>query len=241
VLAAKSADALRSGDRQGAIAFALSAAPSDDDLGIPHVAEARKALADALGVYDLSDGFKPHRSVTLPSEAIKIAIAPAGKSFAAMSLGKLSLFDTELGSLLDELPAVESGLADVRYIDDNTIAYAASDGLTLFDISSRQASRIGNEVTTIAVASDAKSVAAVNRDDTSASVYRLDGRAGADVKFGDRRMWVATNDRLGNPGGNIFELNHDGSLLAVSFSNGGLEIFDVTGNQMGIEIFDESD
>ena len=241
VQAANSADTLRAGDRQGAIEFALSAIPSESDIGLSHIAEAKKALADALGIYDLSDGFRPYKTVRLPAKTVDIAIAPDGKAFAAMSLERLSVFDTGSGELLDELPAVESGLADVQYIDNNTIVYAASGGLTMYDIFSKSTFQIGDEVTTIAVSSDRNTVAAANRDSATALIYNIESNTRTMVTFGDRRMWAAANDRLGDPNANIFRLNNNGSLLAVSFSNGGLEIFDATADQEYIEIFDESD
>ena len=241
VLAADSADALRSGDRYGAIALALDAVPNENDQDIPHSAEAKKALADALGVYDLSDGFKPHRTVALASEAIALAISPDGSTFAAMSLGRLSLFETESGFLLAELPAMESGLADVIYVSNSAILYAGYDGLTMYDLAEKSVKWVGGAATAIAVSADGGTVAAVDRSDSTAKLYAISGETRDDIDFGGRMMWVAANDRLGNPGGNILALNHDASLLAVSFSNGGLEIFDLTGNQQGIELFDESE
>ena len=241
VLAAKSADALLSGDRFGAITLALDAVPNENDVGIPHSPEAVKALTDALGVYDLSDGFKPHRTVTVPSEIIDITIAPDGSSFAAMSLGKLSVFETWSGDLLAELPAIESGLADIRYIGRSTIVFAGVDGLTVYDITSRAVRWVGDFATTISVSADGKTIAAVNRDEYNAKIYNIDGTEKGDAQFGARGMWTPVNDRFGNPGGRVFELNYDGSLLAVSFSNGGLEIFDLYNSQRNIELFDESE
>jgi len=241
VLAASSAEALRTGDKYGAIALALEAVPNEDDESIPHLPEAKKALADALGVYDLSDGFKPHRTVTLPTETLDLAIAPDGSSFAAMSLGRLSVFETWSGALLVELSAIESGLASVCYADGSTIVFAGSDGLTVYDLATGAILWIGDAATTIVVSSDGGTIAAINRDDAVAKVYRIGGEELDDVEFANRRMWVPTNDRFGNPGGNVFALNHDGTKLAVSFSNGGLEIFDLTGNQRSIELFDESE
>ena len=241
VLAGNSAEALRSGDRYGALAYALSAVPGADDSDVPYVPEAKKALADALGIYDLSDGFRPYRTVTLPSETMNLAIAPDGESFAAISLGFLSIFDTESGDLITELPAMESGLASLLFIDSNTIVYSAPSGLTAYDISAQSVIWTGYDATTISVSADCKTVAAVNRDDTTAYIYDMDGSLKAEIGFAGRQMRVAVNDRFGNPGGNIFELSNDGTLLAVSFSNGALEIFDIGDSSENIELFDESD
>ena len=241
VLAANSADALRAGDKYSAIVFALDAVPNEDDAGIPHLPVAKKALADALGLYDLSDSFRPHRTVTLPSETLDFAIAPDGSSFAAMSLGTLSVFDTESGDLIAELPAVESGLADVLYLNNNAIVYASSDGLAMYSLASMSIQWTGKAATTIAISANGETIAAVNRDDGVAVVYDINGNVLHTVDFGDRSMRVAVNDRFGDPGGRIFRLNNDGTALAVSFSNGGLEIFNIAENDDSIEVFDESD
>jgi len=241
VLAANSADALRAGDRTGAIGYALRAVPGKTDHGVPHVAQARKALADALGVYDLSDGFRSLHTVVLPSETLCLAISPDGGSFAAVSLGFLSVFDTASGALLVQLPAVESGLAQVIYIDDNRLAYAGAEGLTVYDLSARTTVWTGGPATTIAVSADGQMIAGVNRDDTGATVYSISGSVVSNVNFGGRSLFVPVNDRFGDPGGNILRLNRDGSLLAVSFSNGGLEIYSTNNGRGYIELFDESE
>ena len=48
------------------------------------------------------------------------------------------------------------------------------------------------------------------------------------------------NDSFANPNDNLFEINSDGSLLAVSFADGSLEVFDLTASDNGIELFDNT-
>lgn len=43
-------------------------------------AEAQKALSDALGVYDLSDGFGSYDSLELPAAPFDMTLSPDGKS-----------------------------------------------------------------------------------------------------------------------------------------------------------------
>ena len=238
VLALNSVEALRLGDRYGALALALEALPCD--ISSESISEVRRALTDALGVYDLSDGFRPHRTVTLPAEKLKLAIAPNGETFAAISFGTLSIFNTDSGELLAELPTIDSGLADVIYADDNTIIFAGADGVTAFSLSTKSIMWTGSVATTLAISADGGTIAAVNRNAARAAIYGSDGTPLGYVDFGVQYMRVAVNDRLGNPGGRIFALNHDGSLLAVSFSGGGLEVFGV-GGQRDIIIFDYSE
>ena len=54
-------------------------------------AETEKALADALGVYDLADGYKAERVITLPSEPLALAESPDGRNGAAVYAWKLAV------------------------------------------------------------------------------------------------------------------------------------------------------
>ena len=251
VLVEYSANALRDGDMPEAVSYALQALALSDPAGFKHehdpplphlpVAEARRALTDALGVYDLSDGFKPYRYVTLSSENTALRIAPDGGSFAAMSFGELSVFDTKSGELAVTLPALESGLAEVKYADNESIAYAAPNGITAYHLPSASVLWTGAEATGIVISGDGNRVAAVNRDADEAVLYSMDDGSRTTVSFDGKRQAVAFNDRFGNPDDKIFSLNYDGTLLAVSFSGGGLEIINTSDREKSIEIFDESD
>ncbi len=63
-----SESAYRNGDIPGAIRLAMDALTLESS---PYEAPAQKALTDALGVYDLSDGFRPARTLPLPSAPLK--------------------------------------------------------------------------------------------------------------------------------------------------------------------------
>ena len=54
-------------------------------------------------------------------------------------------------------------------------------------------------------------------------------------------MSVASNDIFADPKDSIFALNEDGSLLAVSFSDGGLLIFDLAEPEQSMEVYDSSE
>lgn len=92
----KSENALRSGDTPGATVFALEALAFDT----PYASRAQRALADALGVYDLTDGFKSHLLLTLPSEPLKVVLSPDGTRVVAVTSGQVTVFDTESGTQL---------------------------------------------------------------------------------------------------------------------------------------------
>ena len=241
VLAEYSENALRAGDVSLAINYALRALPEKRGVFTPqNTAEAQKALADALNVYDLSDGFKPYKSLETSSEVIKLASSPNETTVAVMTLGTLSVFDIISGNLLAELSTVDSALADVAFIDEERIVYAGIDGITAFDISTKQTLWTGMAATTISISADKTRIAAVYRDSSIAAIYDVNGKEKGIVSFGDKHLFVTANDRLNDLFYNVFTLNEDGSLLAVSFADGGLEIIKLGNRDQDIIIFEES-
>ena len=234
-LAEYSSNALREGDVDEAISYALQA------LSNAPIAEAQKALTDALGVYDLSDGYKPHKLVALPGEVIKLAVSPSGELAAVLTLGVLSIVDANEGVVLESLPTVESALADAVFIDDETIVYAGADGITMYSLATKQTLWTGEQATTISVSFDGSRIAAVYRDDNFATVYGVDGRKIDSVSFGDKHLWVPVNDRFHDPKDSIFALNADGSKLAVSFADGFLCLYDFIDSDEDIGLHVDSD
>jgi len=233
---------MRAGNVNLAIDYALQALPEKLCILTPAwTAEAQKALTDALGVYDLSDDYKPHRVVEVSGSVIKTAVSPDGTVLGVMTLGHLSLFNAATGEQIEELATVDSALADVVFLDNMTVVYAGAEGITVYNFATGQTLWYGNKVTTISVSADGSTIAAVYRDETSFTVYSADGTERRKVSFGDKHLFVTANDRLYDPKDNIFTLNADGSLLAVSFSDGGLEIISLVDREEDIEVFDESE
>jgi hypothetical protein len=98
VLSEYAAREFADGDPDMAVLLALSALPADlDRPDRPLVPAAEKALADALGVYDLRDGFKSHRTLALPAAPGKIVLSPGENYAAAVFPFALTVFDTESG------------------------------------------------------------------------------------------------------------------------------------------------
>jgi len=124
-LAQYSQNAFELGDIGLAIELALRALPEQTDILVPeYKAEAKKALADALGIYDLSDGYKHYNILELPSETFKIALSPDGKTGAAIYAFAVAIFNTETGEILVTLPTVPSALADIEFVNEHTFIYA---------------------------------------------------------------------------------------------------------------------
>lgn len=221
--------ALEGGDGQEALRLALETVPEKSGPLTPaYIPQSQKALTDALGVYDLADGFKRYKVVELPSNPLMMCIAPDGKTAACVYEGFVAVFDTEAAEIVATLPAETSALAEVRYLDDDRIVYAGRDGIAVYDIAREREIWSGRLVTAIAVSQDGKTVAAIYKEETFATVYDAnDGRVKCEVDFQGKYQSVAENDGFANPNDNLLALNEDGTLLAVSFEDGSLQIFDL--------------
>ena len=241
-LAEYSQNALASGDITGAVSYALQALPTPDGLLTPpYTPQAQKALTDALGVYDLSDGFKALDAVTLPSEPLKVALSPEGGRLAALYAYQVAVFDTQTGAKLAELAAEPSALSDVVFSGEDRVIYAGEGGLRAYDIVQERELWSAEPATGIALSADGSRVAGVYKDQGEAKVYDGDtGALVATVDFGGRAQRVVTNDTFADPEDNLFALSADGSWLAVSFSDGTLAVFDLKTGENDLELLDPS-
>lgn len=231
-------NAFRAGDQPGAIRLAVEAL----ELDAPNAAQAQSVLTDALGVYDLSDGFRSSCTLPLSAAPWKTALSPAGTRAAAIADGRLTVFDTETGQELASLETEASALADAVFLEENTVLYAGKGALRAYDLEAGQELWSGGAATSIAVSADGTTVAAVYRDESAATLY--DGRTGeakGTVSFGDRRQRVVPNDVFADPEDNLLALNGTGTLLAVSDSQGGLQVFDLLDDAASLTIFEQSD
>lgn len=238
-----SANVLAEGKVSEAVELALQAIPTKKGiLEAPVTAQAQKALTDALGVYDLSEGFRALDAVKLPSAPFKIAVSPEGGCFAVVYAYEAVVFDFETQQKIVTLPLQNSALSDVWFVDETHLIYAGEAGITCYDLNTRSVLWTGETATTLAVSADGTTVAAVNRDEDRAVIYRTaDGEKIAERSFDGLHMAVAANDIFADPADDIFALNQDGSMLAVSFSNGGLIIFQLAELDGDIILYEESD
>lgn len=242
-LAEYSANTLAEGNVSGAVELALQAIPRKESvLNAPVTAQARKALTDALGVYDLSDGFKALDTLELPSAPFGIQVSPEGTRFAVTYAYEAAVFDTESLQRLAALPLQNSALSDVVFVDEDRLVYAGDTGVTAYDLDAGTIIWTGETATTLAVSADGTRVAAVNRDEDHAVVYRMDsGDIEAECSFEGQHMQVAANDIFASPDDSVFALNGDGSMLAVTFENGGLWILDVDQPEENLILYDDSE
>lgn len=234
----RSEEAYRAGDAETAVSNALEALSVDT----PYTGRAQLALTNALGVYNLSDGFKAHRTIELPSEPLDAVLSPEGTRLAAIYAYRLAVYDTETGERLAELSVEESALSDAVFLDENRIVYAAPGAVRAYDFSEGQELWSGAAGTCLARSADGGRVAAVYKDAQEAFVY--DAATGAvvgNISFQGRSQRVAANDRFADPKDDLFSLNADGTKLAVSFSDGSLDVFDIRDPDGTLELLDPSD
>ena len=230
-LAEYSENALQEGDSASALQYALEAFPKGNTPTQPqYIAEAQKALTSALGVYDLSDGYKGHGVLELPSAPLYLALSPEGTTVSCVYSSEVAVYDTDSLALLAKLPAADSALAEVAYLDEDTILYAGADGLACYDIAGGRLLWSGEAATGIRISADGAKAAAVYKDESHVTVYdTASGQIDRQVDLKGRGQSVAVNDVFANPNDNLLALSADGSLLAVSMSDGSLEIYDLSG------------
>ena len=234
-----SESAYRNGDIPGAIRLAMDALTLESS---PYEAPAQKALTDALGVYDLSDGFRPARTLLLPSAPLKAVLSPEGSRAAAMVSGKLLVFDTASGEKLAELPAEASALSEAVFAGEDRILYAGEGALRAYDLAAGRELWSGKAATGIALSADGSTAAAVYKDENMAAVYdAATGEVRQAVTFGERQQSVIANDVFADPEDGLFALSGTGRWLAVSFSDGSLEIFDLQDSAGDLSIFDAAE
>lgn len=237
-----SQNAFDEGDVSTAVDYALQAIPTKSGILTPsYLPQAQKALTDALGVYDLSDGYKAYGTVDLPSNPLFIEIAPSGKSIAAIYEKNLAIIDIETAAVITTLPTVESALCEVHYLNDDIIIYSGESGISAYNVKEGKLLWNGSPATAISISADGSTVAAVYKDDTHATVYDVStGKVRQRVDFNGKHQSVVANDRFANPNNNLFALSEDGAWLGVSFSDGSLYVYHLPDPEKDIELLDST-
>ena len=110
-LAEYAQNAWAEGDLDAAVDYALQAIPERMGILTPkYPAEAQKALTDALGVYDLADGYKSHGTVELPAAPLCMKLSPDGRTACAVYAWSVAVFDGDPGAVRAGLRVEESVL-----------------------------------------------------------------------------------------------------------------------------------
>lgn len=238
-----SADLLAKGNVSGAIEEALQAIPEKKSIfTAPVTSQAQKALTDAVGVYNLSDGYKAWDVITIPAAPFDMELSPDGTRLAVVYGYEAAVYDLNTGDQLVAFPIQHSALADCRFVDDDHILYAAESGIMAYDISAESVVWSGEPATFVTLSGDRSKAACINGTDDRALIYDVTtGEKLTECLFDGRQLRVVANDILADPRENIFSLNNDGSFLAVSFVDGGITIFDLAAPEESLIVYDSSE
>ena len=242
-LAEYSKSALESGDVDEAVRDALAGLPEEKGILTPEwLPESKRALANALGVYDLSDKFRSSGVIKLPSAPYKIKMSPDGKKLAAVYQSEAAVYDAESLKSLMTCPMMDSALADALFSDDSHLLAAGKDGVSLYNIESGEQVWKAGMASTLAISGDGQVAAALDRDRNIVSFYDMkDGQLLRERSMGDKKMPSAFNDSFADPDNAIFCLNMDGTMLAISFSDGGLYVMDTEHPEDDLIVYENSD
>lgn len=233
---------LAEGKTDEAVEYALEALSRKGGIFTPvPSSEARLALTSALGVYNLSEGYKAYKTAELPSAPLFMALSPEGRTVACICAGEAIFLDTETAEITQRLEAENSALSEIRFLSESKVVFAAAGGIKAYDLENKTELWSGEEVTSISVSGDGSLIAALYKDKDYALLYN--GQSGELIKkidFKGNGQSVAINDTFANPHSSFFSLNADGKFLAVSFSDSSLKVFDTENTENELVIFGEN-
>lgn len=202
-------------------------------------ARSQEVLTEILGVYDTADDFQLYRTTELPSVPLMLQTASDGSTAACICSGSLEIIDLDTAEIIESLPAENSALAEVEYLDNDVIVYAGQDAVAAYDIQKHKMLWTGEPATGISISEDKSTVATIYKDNSYAVLYdAATGKLKQKVEFGDRHQSIKANGVFINPSDNLFCLNENGSRLALSFDGEGLVIINLEAGNIETEILD---
>ena len=217
-----------------AIQYALNALQPRNFFMPPPPITARKALTNAMGVYDLDDSHRPTHIVETDARILDLIISPNGAIGAALSAFEVLIFHTETGSIISRQNTIPSPMAEIKFLNNNLLLFAGENGITLYDITAGSVLWTGERASAIAAAGDL--IASVYLRESQAIVYNLDGSINQIIDFAGRHQRVPYHDMFINPNANLLALCNNGKWLAVSFSDSNLTLFSLTMQGVYLEI-----
>ncbi len=242
VLTSNSSEALSHGDVKGALNYALEAlADKPGMFDIPYTAGAQLALTNALGVYELSDCFKPYYTIDIPSSPFKIMKSPDETMLLVCYAYDMAIYEMESGKLIKTLPMLESASCNVEFISDAEIVYPGKDGITAYNIASDTVLWRSDDATAIAVSGNKSIVAAINGTADYIRFYNSkSGELISSRSLDGRHLNIPENDKFADSGRDVFELNYNGSICAVSLNGGYLGLVDAYDQSNDLTVYESS-
>ena len=236
-------EALDAGNVDTAVDYAMQVLSEKPSLLTPkEPAGAGRVLTEALGVYDFSGNYRAKGILTLPSELLGLQLAPDGSTAVCISSGLASVADMDNLEVRMELPLAASALSEVRYLDSDRIVYAGETGIRCVKLSSGAEIWSGQPATAVRVSEDGSTAVSVYKEDREAVLYDAEqGTVLRTIDFGEKYQSAAVNDLFANPENHLLSLNVDGSVLAVSFGDGSLELIDLEEEDHVYELLDGSE
>lgn len=222
-------NALEKGDVKNALKLSMESL--DEGNGILSVsagAMGQKALTDALGVYNLAASFEADRLIELPNSLIKIVESPNKDLMAFIYHNGAVVYNVGTKEGITELKLVDSANADVCFLDDNRVIYAGEKGVTLYNIETQNEVWTGDRASDITISQDGRIAVSADGADGDIQVYDVvQGRLIKSISLNERQRNLPVNNVFADNKSSIFELNSDGSLLAVSFADGSLRLYPI--------------
>lgn len=233
-------DAFRRGDKEAAKRDALVAMGKNS----PYASAAQRILTQALGVYDLTDGYKAHAVVALQGRVIKQTLSLDGRYAAVLTSGQVTVVETLSGQIVAQLPANPSAYSDMVFSGENTLIYAGENGLAAYDlVAGAQLWEKGSiKAKSVAISGDgSKIVVTENSGDLGNFYDAATGEALGYVDWFPQLKESSVNDTFADPMNDLFVLDDSGQYLAVSFDNGALYLMDRYDSRNNRILLEESD
>lgn len=223
VLAEYSGNALRNGDTATAALLALEALPKDfNDPERPYVAAAETALVNALGVYDYRESFVPHLSVEFPANPSAVVLSPDDDFLAVLRRDSiLDLVRTADGKTVFSAATTPAAGRNAVFPSADTMVFTGKAGLSAVRIPTGELLWQNDVAFGVALSADGSTIAAAF--DGYALLLDAQGVEKARFDFGFRSPYRFLYE-FPSPY-NCFALNRDGTVLAVSFTDGSFSAF----------------
>lgn len=221
-----SKNALQEGDKKEAISLALSALPDGNGIfDIGTGAKGQEALTDALGVYNLAASFENDSRVELPNIPLKIVSSEHNSLFAYIYHGGTIIYDPNLRKEVVRLDLIDNAKANVYFLNDNKILYTGDKGVSIYDISTGKNLWTKDIVNEIAISGDENTFVGV----TDKKIFVYSVKSGELLKEFSLNIGrnLPVNNIFADNGSDIFCLNKDGSLLALSLEDGSVRIYPI--------------